>query len=170
MNALDDDVVYSRYSYYNNYLNRTRPIVETVQESDKSFYRMEKTLFRKLNDNMALNIRGLSGSTSTLNQETIKFLDKMGYSSMSHWSKYLGGTPINDSLLGLKYIISDTGSASQTYWYEAYRSDTVNGYTAYRNPYALSLAYGVRRTKRKTARTPKRTRRTQAKSEVRLTS
>ncbi len=143
MNALDDDVVYSRYSYYNNYLNRTRPIVETVQESDQSFYRMEKTIFRKLNDNMALNIRGLSGSTSTLNQETIKFLDKMGYSSMSHWSKYLGGTPINDSLLGLKYIISDTGSASQTYWYEAYCSDTVNGYTAYRNPYALSLAYGV---------------------------
>ena len=143
MNALDNDVVYSRYSYYNNYLNRTRPIVETVQESDKSFYRMEKTIHRKLNDNMALNIRGLSGSTSTLNQETIKFLDKMGYSSMSHWSKYLGGTPINDSLLGLKYIISDTGSASQVYWYEAYRSDTVYGYTAYRNPYALSLAYGV---------------------------
>lgn len=143
MNALDDDVVYSRYSYYNNYLNRTRPIVEIVQESDKSFYRMEKTTFRKLNDNMALNIRGLSGSTSTLNQETIKFLDKMGYSSMSHWSKYLGGTPINDSLLGLKYIISDTGAASQSYWYEAYRSDTANGYTAYRNPYALSLAYGV---------------------------
>ena len=143
MNALDDDVVYSKYSYYNNYLNNTRPIVEEVQESDSGFYRMEKTIFRKLNDNMALNIRGLSGSTSTLNQETIKFLDKMGYCSMSHWSKYLGGTPINDSLLGVKYIISDTGSASQSYWYEAYRADSDHNYTAYRNPYALSLAYGV---------------------------
>ena len=143
MNALDDDVVYSKYSYYNNYLNKTRPIVETVQESDQSFYRMEKTMFRKLNDNMALNIRGLSGSTSTLNQETIKFLDKMGYSSMSHWSKYLGGTPVNDSLLGIKYIISDTGSESQSFWYAPYVTDSNQGYTAYYNKYALSLAYGV---------------------------
>ena len=143
MNALDDDVVFSKYSYYNNYLDKTRPIVETVQENDKSFYRMEKTMFRKLNDNMALNIRGLSGSTSTLNQETIKFLDKMGYSSMSHWSKYCGGNPVNDSLLGLKYIISDTGSASQALWYEPYAVDSNQGYTAYYNRYALSLAYGV---------------------------
>ena len=143
LNALDDDVVFSRYSYYNDYLNKTRPIVEAVQEKDDSFYRMEKTMFRKLNDNMALNIRGLSGSTSTLNQETIKFLDKMGYSSQSHWSKYLGGTPVNDSLLGLKYIISDTGSASHSAWYEAYVSDPDHGYTAYYNKYALSLAFGV---------------------------
>lgn len=143
MNALDSDVVYSKYSYYNNYLDKTRPIVEMVQESDDSFYRMEKTMFRKLNDNMALNIRGLSGSTSTLNQETIKFLDKMGYCSMSHWSKYLGGTPINDSLLGLKYIISDTDSESHNYWYESYVSDNAHNYTAYLNRYALSLAYGV---------------------------
>ena len=143
MNALDDDVVYSKYSYYNNYLNKTRPIVEMVQGQDKTFYRMEKTMFRKLNDNMALNIRGLSGSTSTLNQETIKFLDKMGYSSASHWSKYLGGTPVNDSLLGLKYIISDTGSPTHESWYEAFVSDPDNRYTAYYNRYALSLAYGV---------------------------
>lgn len=143
MNALDSDVVFSRYSYYNNFLNSTRPIVEAVQESDTGFYRMEKTMFRKLNDNMALNIRGLSGSTSTLNQETIKFLDKMGYCSMSHWSKYLGGTPVNDSLLGLKYIISDDDSETHSYWYSTYITDPANGYTAYQNPYALSIAYGV---------------------------
>lgn len=143
LNALDSDVVFSRYSYYNDFLDKTRPIVESVQESDQSFYRMEKTMFRKLNDNMALGIRGLSGSTSTLNQETIKFLDKMGYCSMSHWSKYLGGTPINDSLLGLKYIVSDSDSAAHSYWYETYLTDENNGYTAYRNPYALSIAYGV---------------------------
>ena len=30
----------------------------------------------------------------------------MGYSSKSHWSKYLGGTPVSDSLLGIKYILT----------------------------------------------------------------
>ncbi len=141
MNGLDEDVTYSKYSYYNDFLGKTRPIVEMVQDSDTSFYRMEKTFFRKTNDNMALDMYGLSGSTSTLNKETIQFLAKMGYASKSHWSKYLGGTPLNDSLLGVKYIISDSNIYSN--YYEIYKQDPTNGYTAYYNPYALSIAYGV---------------------------
>lgn len=141
LNELDADVGYSRYSYYNNFLNKARPIVEMVQERDKSFYRMEKTFFRSTNDNMALKMRGLSGSTSTLNKETVQFLNKMGYSSRSHWSKYLGGTPVNDSLLGLKYIISDKDLNHDLY--TPFVTDEATGYTAYYNPYALSIAYGV---------------------------
>ena len=139
--SLGNDVGYSRYSYYNDFLNQTRPIVEQIQASDTSFYRMEKTVFRKTNDNMALMIRGLSGSTSTLNKETIQFLNKMGYSSKAHWSKYIGGTPVNDSLLGLKYIISDNEVLGD--YYELYIPDDGNGYATYKNPYALSIAYGV---------------------------
>lgn len=136
--ALDDDVYYSKYSSYVDYMAKMRPIVETVQENDTSFYRMEKTEHRKTNDNMALNIRGLSNSTSTLNAETIQFLARMGYSSRSHWTKYLGGTPVNDSLLGLKYIIAAEDLSD--YYTAAY---TEGDYTAYLNPYALSLAYAV---------------------------
>lgn len=150
LNSLGEDVGFSKYSYYNDFLKKARAITEMVQENDDSFYRMEKTFFRKTNDNMALGIRGLSGSTSTLNKETIQILNKMGYSSKSHWSKYLGGTPLNDSLLGLKYIITDKNhSIYEDYYEEAhtyiYKDD--NGketkYVAYLNPYALSLAYGV---------------------------
>ncbi len=141
MNSFDEDVVYSGYSYYNNFLSETRAIVNKVQEKDTSFYRMEKTSFRKLNDNMALNMRGLSGSTSTLNQETIMFLQKMGYASQSHWSKYLGGTPVNDSLMGIKYVIADKNFEEYEAYYDAYESE--GKYTAYQNPYALSIAYGV---------------------------
>lgn len=141
MNALDNDVVYSSYSSYNDFLDQTRPIVEQVQTSDTSFYRMERTGNRKINGNMALKIRGLSGSTSTLNKETIQILKKMGYSTDSHWSKYLGGTPVNDSLLGIKYIIADTPLLAS--YYQTYATDEENEYTAYYNPYALSLAYGV---------------------------
>ncbi len=142
MNSLDKDVIYSSYSSYNSFLEKARPITKKVQESDLSFYRMEKTMARTTNDNMALSIRGLSGSTSTLNKETIQFLNKMGYSASSHWAKYLGGTPVNDSLLGIKYIVSDSGIYSN--YYEEYATHEESpGYVAYRNPYALSLAYGV---------------------------
>ncbi len=137
----DSDVVYSKYSSYNNFVSGLRPITDTVKEEDTTFYRMEKVMHRKLNDNMALGIRGLSNSTSTLNSSTIAFLNKMGYASKSHWSKYLGGTPVNDSLLGIKYIIDYQSSSDLEGYYEKITSD--EKYSAYRNPYALSVAYGV---------------------------
>jgi len=133
-----DDVVYTRYSPYNDFFKEIRPIVELVQEEDKSFYRMEKTEHRKTNDNLALNIRGLSCSTSTLNSDTIAFLAGMGYTARSHWTKYMGGTPLNDSLLGIKYIISKDDLTE--YYEEAY---TLDDFTAYYNPYHLSIGYGV---------------------------
>lgn len=66
------------------------------------FYRMEKTSHRKTNDAMALGMYGISNSTSTLNASVIDLLQKLGFSSKSHWTKYLGGTPVSDSLLGIK--------------------------------------------------------------------
>lgn len=136
--SLGDDVVYSKYSPYNDFLSEFRELVNEVEENDSSFYRMEKTKHRKTNDNMALGIRGLSSSTSTLNAETIKFLKQMGYASKSHWSKYLGGTPATDSLLGIKYIIA---KEDLSMYYEALYPH--EAYTTYLNPYALSLAFGV---------------------------
>ena len=139
INGLIMDVGCSTYSRYNDFLKNVRPIVETVQEKDDSFYRMEKTFYRSNNDNMALMMRGLSGSTSTLNKETVRFLNSLGYASKAHWTKYLGNTPVTDSLLGIKYLISDDDLYGTYYT----ATDTINGYTAYLNPYALSLGYGV---------------------------
>jgi len=137
---LNRDVVYSKYSSYTNFMAQLRPIVRLVQENDTSFYRMEKTIHRKTNDNMALKIRGLSNSTSTLNSSTIAFLNRMGYCSLSHWGKYAGGTPVNDSLLGLKYIITPANEDLSDYYTRAYAE---GGFTAWYNRYALSIAYGV---------------------------
>ena len=151
LDHLDRDVTFSKYSRYNNMIDTMRPISYKVQEYDDGFYRMETTYFRKTNDNFALNMKGLSCSTSTLNRDTIDFLRSMGYASRSHWSRYLGGTPVNDALLGIKYLITDK---DQTKYYgdpiftpEDYGYDedfSPNGqYDVYYNEYALSFAYGV---------------------------
>ncbi len=137
----DDDVVYSKYSGYNEYLAEIRPVVNYVKEYDNSFYRMEKLSHRKYNDNMALAMRGLSNSTSTLNASTLKFLHNMGYTSKSHLSQYSGGTPVSDSLLGIKYLIDKKDSSALKNYYGEIYSDEI--YSAYYNPYALSVAYGV---------------------------
>ena len=129
------------YTNYTTYVVDLRPIVNDLKEYDSGFYRAEKMSFRKVNDNMALGLRGLSSSTSTLNRETIDFLSYLGYSARSHRSVYDGGTPVSDSLLGIKYLID---SSDQTRLDSMYEKVLSNGkYSAYQNPYALSIAFGV---------------------------
>lgn len=138
---LDKDVGMSSRQGYVDYFNRVRDIVTSVQESDKTFYRMEKTLARSVCDDFALNIRGLSSSTSTLNSSVIEFLNRMGYASSSHWSRYAGGTMVSDSLLGLKYIITEKDRESDLL--SPYMWDDENLLYAYLNEYALSMAYSA---------------------------
>ena len=141
-----NDVIYSSYSSYNDFVGSLRPLTDEIVESDPSLFRYEKNVHRKYCDNMALNIRGLTNSTSTLNKKTIDFLANLGYASKSHWSKYLGGNLINDSLLGIKYIIDkDDSDISNYYELTDLEEVEVNGatYYAYLNEHALSLAYSV---------------------------
>ena len=137
----DGDVSYSGYSKYNNFMGDFRPVIAELKETDNGFYRTEKLTHKKYNDNMGLGLHGVSGSTSTLNVETIKFLSNMGYASNSHHSQYYGGNPVNDSLLGIKYIIDQNNSQKLVNTYTPYVTE--GKYTAYYNPYALSIAYGV---------------------------
>ena len=153
----------SSYSSYNDFFGRLRPVVNELKECDPSFYRTEKTHHRNTNDNMTLNIKGVSNSTSTLNSDTINFLKYFGFNSKSHNSVYVGQTPVSNSLLGIKYII-DPKNYSEVKMYnsilynlsqfpdnyvsklDAYYGSPVidlNGYYVYRNDYALSFAYGV---------------------------
>lgn len=138
--ALDEDVVYTDRTSYVNFSERVTPIVEMVQNSDDGFYRMEKTVHRKSNDNMMLNMKGVSNSTSTLNTSIIDLLRDFGLLSKSHWSRYAGSTPLTDSLLGIKYIIGELDE-SYPYYEQIFTYD--NDLAAFRNPYARSVAYGV---------------------------
>ncbi len=148
----DEDCSYSSYRSYHICISDIRPTVNEVLENDTGFYRMEKLVHRKVNDNMALGIRGVSNSTSTLNHETLLFLNHMGYSAHSHLSQYIGGNPVTDSLLGIKYLINEEEWRQQKQWYtHSYRDlshyyteiSSGNGYITYENPNVLSIAYGV---------------------------
>lgn len=141
-----EDVIYSSYSSYNDFVQALRPITESILENDESFYRFEKNVHRKYCDNSAFNIRGITNSTSTLNRSTIDFIAKLGYAGRSHWTKYLGGNPVNDSLIGIKYIIGTSDDNLDLYYDTVdFGTGTVNKKECetYLNPYALSLAYAV---------------------------
>ncbi|MBQ3065252.1 MAG: YfhO family protein [Clostridia bacterium] len=136
--ALDKDVVFSNRQPYANFMARFRPAVEQVLSGDDMLYRMEKTVHRKVNDNMALGIRGISHSTSDLNASVIKYLNTLGYASRSHWTKYLGGTPVSDALIGIKYLIAEE-EVSPLYEEVGTSGDLF----IYKNPYTLGVVNTV---------------------------
>ena len=136
--ALDRDVVFSNRQPYADFMARFRPAVEDILAEDDGLYRMEKTVHRKVNDNMALGIRGISHSTSDLNASVIKYLGELGYASRSHWSKYLGGTPVSDALIGIRYIIAEE-EVSDLYEETAAYEDLFT----YKNPYAMGIVNTV---------------------------
>ena len=139
---MHEDVGFSKHSSYSNFMKKYRPAAEYMSENDKGLYRSENYSIRKVNDNYAIGLNGVSGSTSTLNKKVIDFLSDMGYSSRSHHSNYSGGTPVGDSLLGIKYLLStpEKGAdpAYTTVW-----TDEENKVVLYENPYALPLGYTV---------------------------
>jgi len=142
--------------YYGGYVGsvkRIEEVIEKIKEKDTSFYRMESTVYRKkggVNEPMAHGIKGISHSTSTLNTSVIKLMKKLGYASESHWTKYLGGTPVADALLGIKYVITRNDKLDPEVYVLAAEADEYYEYIpstskiyAMQNPMALSLAYGV---------------------------
>lgn len=149
--SMKQDIGWGTYSSYADYFSELRPIVDEVQDKDKTFYRSEKTTHRCTNDNMALGIKGFSNSTSTLNQKAIDLIEYLGIYADAHWTQYYGSTAVVDALFGVKYIYSEienpyskeTSALNEfmDIYYDKVAED--ENYYAYKNPYALGLAFGV---------------------------
>ena len=148
---IDEEVLYSTRASYTDWYDEFSPVVEHIKENDSSFYRMDTTYHRTVNDPMALNIYGISHSSSLMNTKILDFLANMGYTSRGFESRFIGGTPISDSLIGMKYVIAeweDNGievkpKNNLKVYDELYNEIYDNGYVihAYENPYALPIAF-----------------------------
>jgi len=142
--ALDDDVVFSSRTSYRTFLDPYYRAVEYVD--DDGFYRSEKTSHRKVNDNFAIGLNGITNSTSTLNSGVITLLNRFGYTSKSHWSQYVGGTVLSDSFFGIKYVYVDPEKKTAPWYVREYYeliATTEDGIEIYKNPYALSIGFGI---------------------------
>ena len=159
-----------RYDSYSGSVERMRLIFDQIKASDSGFFRTESTLYRQrggVNEQMAVGFNGISASTSTLNKNVIRLMCKMGYASTSHWTKYLGGTPVGDALFGIKYVITGDVTTEpngaiigqnnkhlfdSNFYVKMYETDepyqifpSSNTLYAMKNTKALSIAYGVSR-------------------------
>lgn len=133
-----DEFGYSKKTTFEDYYDRWHGEIDYVQKKDKGFYRLEKLNYLKYNDSYLFRYRGLANSTSTLNRETLDFINLIGHRGSSNSSNYIGANPVVDSLLGIRYILDDSADYIPTLYEEYHTDGTI---TAYKNPYALSIAF-----------------------------
>lgn len=106
----DTDITYSNHDTYVDYIPKLREKVDEIKAEDDGFYRIEKLFFRTVNDPSAVNMYGLSHSSSTLNAKPIELLKRLGFTARSHYTRYSGATLITSSLFGVKYELSTAGN------------------------------------------------------------
>ncbi len=144
----DEDVSYSNRNSYRQMIDTYDEAVATLPENEENaLYRVEKLVHRRKNDNFALDLNGLSNSTSTLNARAVDLMHQFGYAAQSHWSMYIGATAVTDALFGVRYVIVDETDDKPVMdyihrLYDHYAS-TDGHLDVYENPYALSVAYSA---------------------------
>ena len=144
---LDKDVIISTRDSYRSVIDKYEVAADTFEETDDTFYRAEKLAHRSRNDIMALDLNGMTSSTSTLNARVIALMSQFGYAARAHWSYYNGATAPTDALFGMKYIMTDENDSRDVpeYIYDLYElyATTDKNIEIYKNPYSLSIAFSA---------------------------
>ncbi len=161
LQKIDDDVAYSNYTSYEDYITEMRRVVDDIQQKDDGFYRMEKTFSRTVCDPIGMGFAGISHSSSTMNTPALLMLHSLGYGYGGNYTSYNGSTYVNDMLFNIKYLLSKDDDLFSSYcptnintvpslydFVDQYKitddaSDDVStgNVYVYKNPYAVSNAY-----------------------------
>lgn len=136
--SVNEDVVFSSRTSYRSFVDKWLPAADWLKAHDDGFYRTEKTSTRTVNDPMALGIKGISHSSSTLNTDAINYVKKLGYNTGAHWTKYISPTISIDSIIGIKYVLEDREKNNGLKLIHE-----ENGIYIYENEYVLPICYPV---------------------------
>lgn len=136
------------HSSYSSYPTKNNEVQEMLKLADKAeqspFYRTEIMKSWTLNDSALYGYNGISQFSSAANVSVTRFIKKFGMYASEAGNRYYYriSTPVINSMLGLKYIISRDGS---------YNSEEMSlnqlgcsgSVYLYKNKYPLSLGYMI---------------------------
>ncbi|MEI8217334.1 MAG: YfhO family protein [Eubacteriales bacterium] len=138
INGLDTQIGFKDRSVYTNFRDKMLPIIDKIQNQDKSFYRMEMNFYRSRNEAIAFGYKGVTNYTSIYQQSVNNFCGQIGLAKENTRTIYNGATLWADSLLGIKYIMSK--EPINGYYNPIYVKNDV---TVYENPFALNLGFMI---------------------------
>lgn len=142
--------------------------IQTIQEYDDGFYRIEKTFSRSKNDSFQANYYGVTNFSSTIESELPVLFGNLGFAAGKGFVTYSNGTLITDALFGINYYASEQNELYQTQEDSSEDTETENNddffdfrpmqtkpdlrsyrpvaetdqTVLYENPYALPVAFG----------------------------
>lgn len=137
---LDGEFGYKAKEEYRVKLVKLENIVPQIEFRDDSFYRLDRVGGRSFNDPLNLDYKGLTHFSSMSNIALHKFLRQLGFLSTADYKSvnFAGSTPITESFLAVKYVIS---AQDKGLGYNELLS--YNDYRAFENSYPLPLGFMV---------------------------
>ncbi|MCL2754447.1 MAG: YfhO family protein [Oscillospiraceae bacterium] len=108
--AQNTDITYSTRGSFDS-MHITREVTDELNRemaANGEFMRMEKHYMRSANDAMALRMRGVTHSTSVMNNNALYVMRHFGYLARTHSARYWGATPVTDDLFAFRYILDST--------------------------------------------------------------
>lgn len=134
---------------YQSYRTSLKPMIQQIKEADSGFYRIEKTFFRTENDPLNFDYPAISHYSSSIDRPALNFLKNAGFAQAHYRVRYTGQTIPMDSILGIKYLLSEEPLHSD---YAEIQQNTVESEIipggqvfTYQNPYALPIGFMVQR-------------------------
>ncbi len=97
---------YSAYPYRQDVITDT---FDRLEASDPTFWRGEMTCRYYLNDGVMYRYRGVGQFSSTANRKVRDLMSNMAFTTGANSYYYNFSTPVNNTLLGLKYFVSRSG-------------------------------------------------------------
>lgn len=136
----------SDYISYPTQYDSIQELLETANEGESSlFYRTEVTKTYTLNDSALYGYYGISQFSSAANVSVTRFIRNLGMYASEAGNRYYYriSTPVVNSLLGIRYLISKDGMLSSEEMALSFESSSGSCYL-YKNNYPLSLGYMVK--------------------------
>lgn len=145
------NIAFRRYNNTNqshmDYVKTINKVVEQIAEEDTDFYRLEKTVSSLTTEKnrfpaaateaLLFNYNGITHYSSFYDGKVNRFLAAMGYCKPdANWTNYCDANIVIDSLLGIKYVITDKEPA---YMERIETEELPFQHYLYKNPYALSF-------------------------------
>ena len=138
ISALGSEWVFPTREGYERNLSDIDSLVKYTQESNTTFYRMERVLAQTGNDSMKYNYNGISQFSSIRNTTSSSVLDRLGFkSSGTNLNlRYQNNTILMDSLFAIKYNLSET--PINKFGFDLQK--TVGATSLYQNQYSAQMA------------------------------
>lgn len=138
--GLDQEYVYKTKDIYRAKLAPLETLVKQIKDKDDSFYRMDRIGGRSFNDPLHLDYKGITHFSSMSDSRLHYFLRQLGFLSTAEYKSvnFAGSTPVTESLLGIKYVIS---AREKGIGYEMIMTE--GNFQAYQNRHVLPLGFMV---------------------------